>query len=170
MPEAYLWMAGEGPLRMQLESQVEELGLKECVRFLGWRTDRSALLQAADVCLFTSRYEPFGTVFAQSWANKTPVIVSDTFGPKQFCTHEKDCLMIEVDDKDALVSSIHKLLDDKVLAMNLVKNGYDQYLSHFTKEKSVQAYLSYYQQILDEKTLSNGGTADEEPTRKSQAE
>lgn len=170
IPEAYLWMAGEGPLHEQLEKQATDLGIIDRVRFLGWRVDRSALLQAADICLFTSRYEPFGTVFAQSWANKTPVIVSDTFGPKQFCTHEKDCLMITVDDQEALTTSINRLLDDKVLHMSLVKNGYDQYLSHFTKEQSVQSYLSYYRQILDEQSLSNGDIDGEEQLRKAQAE
>lgn len=155
LPNAYLWMAGDGPLRNDLESLAKELGVEERVRFLGWRTDRSALLQAADICLFTSRYEPFGTVFAQSWANKTPVVVTKTAGPSQFCEDSVDCLMIDIDNKDQMVEAINKITSDNVFALSLVNKGYQKYMDHFTKEKSVKAYLDYYAQILDQQNLSN---------------
>ena len=148
LPQAYLWMAGEGPLRQELENHAQKIGVADRVRFLGWRNDRAALLQAADICAFISRVEPFGTVFAQSWANKTPVIVSDADGPKQFCHDEEDSLVIPKDNIRALVEAINKISNDKILQMNLVQNGYQRYLNEFTKEKSVQAYLGYYQKIL----------------------
>jgi glycosyltransferase involved in cell wall biosynthesis len=148
LPNVYLWLAGEGPIRSELEAQAEAMGVKDRVRFLGWRTDRAALLQAADICAFISRIEPFGTVFAQSWANKTPVIVSDADGPRQFCRDGEDCLMVPKNDVGAFVGAVQRLLDDKVLQMNLVKNGYDRYLNEFTEEKSVQAYLDFYEEIL----------------------
>lgn len=156
---AYLWAAGEGPLRGELEELAKKLDVYDRVRFLGWRTDRSALLQAADICLFTSRYEPFGTVFAQSWASKTPVIVTKTNGPSQFCEDGVDSVMIDIDDKDAMVAAIHKIAEDKVFQMNLANKGYQKYLDQFTKVKSVGAYLDYYQQILDQRNLSNSASA-----------
>lgn len=159
IPHAYLWAAGEGPLRGELEALAQELNVYDRVRFLGWRTDRSALLHAADICLFTSRYEPFGTVFAQSWASKTPVIVTKTNGPSQFCEDGVDSVMIDIDDKDAMVAAINQIAGDKVLQMSLVNNGYQKYLNQFTKEKSVGAYLDYYQQILDHQNLSNSASA-----------
>lgn len=155
LPDVYLWAAGDGPLKEELEKQASENGVLDRVRFLGWRTDRSALLQAADICLFTSRYEPFGTVFAQSWANKTPVIVTKTAGPSQFCEDGVDSLMIDIDDREAMVKAIEKILNDSVLQMNLVNKGYQKYLDHFTKEKSVKAYLDYYNQLLEQSNLSN---------------
>ena len=42
VPNAYLWLAGEGPLKDGLQRQMRELGLESRVRFLGWRTDASA--------------------------------------------------------------------------------------------------------------------------------
>jgi glycosyltransferase involved in cell wall biosynthesis len=155
LPDAYLWAAGDGPLKGDLEQQAINNGVLDRVRFLGWRTDRSALLQAADICLFTSRYEPFGTVFAQSWASKTPVIVTRTAGPSQFCEDGIDSLMIDIDDRVAMIAAVQKILSDNVLQMNLVNKGYQKYLDHFTKEKSVGAYLDYYTQILEQQNLSN---------------
>lgn len=148
LPDVYLWLAGEGPIRKDLEIHAKRQGVFDRVRFLGWRSDRAALLQAADICAFISRHEPFGTVFAQSWANKTPVIVSDADGPKQFCDDEKDCLMVPKDNVGAFVDAVKRLKGDKVLQMNLVQNGYQKYLDEFKKEKSVQNYLNFYKKIL----------------------
>ncbi|MDP6884951.1 MAG: glycosyltransferase, partial [Rhodospirillales bacterium] len=37
VPDAYLWLAGEGPLRRELEDLAQKLAVKPRVRFLGWR-------------------------------------------------------------------------------------------------------------------------------------
>lgn len=151
MPDVYLWLAGDGPLRGALEKEAQQLGIEKRVKFLGWRNDREALLMAADICVFASRDEPFGTVFVQSWANKTPVIVSDAHGPRQFCENGKDCLMVERDNVEQLTAAIEKLKGDKVLQMSLVNNGYQRYLNEFTKQKSVSKYLEFYEDIIANK-------------------
>jgi len=153
MENTCLWLAGEGPAREELEKLTRDLGVQDRVKFLGWRTDRSALLQASDICLFCSRREPFGTVFAQAWANKTPVIVSDADGPRQFCTDHEDCLMVPKDNVQAIVQAVNELKEDSVLRMNLVNAGYQKYLEEFTKEKSVSRYLDFYLKILKENDI-----------------
>lgn len=148
LPGVYAWLAGDGPERSVLEKLAQDLGVADRVRFLGWRTDRAALLQAADICIFTSRYEPFGTVFVQAWQQKRPVIVSDADGPSQFCTHEKDSLIVPRDDVPALAAAVKRLQNDTALRDRLVQNGWENYRENFTKDKSVQAYLEYYIEIL----------------------
>ena len=153
VPDVYVWIAGEGPERGNLEAQAAKCGVASRVKFLGWRTDRSALLRAADLCVFASRVEPFGTVFAQAWAERTPVIVSDADGPKQFCRDEQDSLVVPKENPEALADAIQKLLGDKALREKLIANGYARYQNEFTKEKSVAAYLDYYLHILEREKL-----------------
>jgi glycosyltransferase involved in cell wall biosynthesis len=148
LPGVYAVIAGEGPDRAALEHLAHALGVTDRVKFIGWRTDRSALLRMADVCVFASRVEPFGTVFAQSWAEKTPVIVSDADGPRQFCHTEEDCLMVPRDDAPALRDAIARLLSDKALQQKLSANGYSRYVNEFTKEKTLSAYFEYFIEIL----------------------
>lgn len=153
LPEVYVWLAGEGPARDKLEKLAAELGVQGRVRFLGWRTDRAALLRAADICIFASRIEPFGTVFAQAWAQKTPVIVSDADGPRQFCVDGVDSLMVPRDDAAALGAAITRLLGDTVLQMNLVNNGYQRYLAEFTRDRTVGSYMEFYLDNLRREAL-----------------
>lgn len=155
IPGAYLWLAGEGPERAALETLAMEKGVADRVRFLGWRTDRAALLQAADICVFASRFEPFGTVFAQAWAAGTPVIVSDADGPRQFCRDGEDCLMVPRDDTAALAGAVRRVLEDSALAAKIVDAGIKRYRATFTKDASVDAYLDYYREILERDGISS---------------
>jgi len=153
VPGTYLWIAGEGPERAALEKLCGELGLNDRVRFLGWREDRAALLQAADICVFPSRYEPFGTVFVQAWAQKRPLVVTAADGPRQFVRDGEDGLVVPVDDVTALAGAIKRAAGDTELARQLAFNGYQRYLGEFTKEKTVQAYLAFYHEVLEKEGL-----------------
>ncbi len=153
LPGVYAWLAGEGPSRAELEQLAEESGVADRVRFLGWRTDRSALLRACDICVFVSRIEPFGTVFAQAWAERTPVIVSDADGPRQFCVDGGDSLMVPKNDVGALVDAVKRLRADPALRARIVEKGHQRYLYEFTKEKTVTAYLDYFLTILQRERI-----------------
>jgi glycosyltransferase involved in cell wall biosynthesis len=144
----HCWIAGEGPLRGELEQLITDLDLEDRVKLLGWQTDRAALFQAADICTFISRDEGFGTVFVQSWAHETPVIASLADGPRQFIRDGEDGLLIPIDDIDSLCKSILKLDADKQLCEALVKNGKSRYQQEFTKEKTIAGYLDFYRELL----------------------
>jgi glycosyltransferase involved in cell wall biosynthesis len=154
LPGVWLWIAGEGPMRQELESLCARLGLNDRVRFLGWRDDRAALLQACDLCVFPSRYEPFGTVFVQAWSQCVPVVSTMSDGPRQYIRDGEDGLLAPIDDVAALASAIRRGLQDDALRARMVENGYRRYRDEFTKENTVAQYLDYYQNILDREFAS----------------
>mgnify|MGYP003624247955 CR=1 FL=1 len=148
LDDIYLWLAGEGPDRDKLQKLAVKLGMAERVKFLGWRQDRAALLAAADICCFPSRYEPFGTVFVQAWANKTPLIVSLADGPKQFVRDKEDCLAFSIDDVESLTNNLKLLRDNEALGRDLTENGYKRYCEEFSVEKTMAAYQDFFDDIL----------------------
>jgi glycosyltransferase involved in cell wall biosynthesis len=85
VPGAYLWIAGDGEDRAKLQAQTRRLKLEDRVRFLDWHIDREALLATADICVFPSHYEPFGTVTIEAWAAGTPLIAAASQGPGGLC-------------------------------------------------------------------------------------
>ncbi len=147
LPDVHCWIAGEGPLRAELEQMIDDLGVGDRVKLLGWQDDRAALFQACDICTFISRIEGFGTVFVQSWAQNTPVIVSAADGPKQFVRDGEDGLVVPIDDVEALKSAISRVLGDESLQKSMIENGHKRYLSEFTKDQSVKNYLNLYNEI-----------------------
>lgn len=149
VPEAYLWIAGSGPLEQELKAQMKELGLENRVRFLGWRTDRENLLATCDVCVFPSRYEPFGAVVIEAWGTEKPLIAAKSQGPKAYVTHEQDGLLVEIDDVKGLSEAINRVITDKVLADQMVKNGLKSYQEGFTREVFKKNVLKLYEKILE---------------------
>ena len=82
VPEAKFVIAGRGPLQPTLKQRVHEMFLADKILLNGFVSDddHDRLYVVADVCVFPSRYEPFGIVALESMAAGTPVVVSDVGG------------------------------------------------------------------------------------------
>lgn len=76
--DAVLLLVGEGALREKLAVQVEKLGIKNEVIFLGNRDDVPQLLQAMDVFVFPSLHEGLPVSVVEAQAAGLPVLMSDT--------------------------------------------------------------------------------------------
>jgi glycosyltransferase involved in cell wall biosynthesis len=81
---AYLVLAGEGPLRSELEMEVQRLGISEKVRFLGFvnQSQLPPVYRASDVLVLPSAYEAFVLVVNEAMLCGLPAIVSDRVGAK----------------------------------------------------------------------------------------
>lgn len=148
VPQAYLWIAGEGPERAALVAQAKRLNLSERVRFLGWRVDREALLATADLCVFPSREEPFGTVTIEAWAAGTPLIAAAAQGPAAYVKNGKNGLLVPIDDADALASAMERLISDGALRKSLAVEARAEYERNFTKEIYVQNMRLFYDRLV----------------------
>lgn len=147
LPDAYLWIAGEGEWRQPLTKLTADLGLNDRVRFLGWRNDREALLQTADACVLPSRYEPFGVVTLEAWAQGCPLIAAAAQGPKSLITHGHDGLVFPIDNVAALVDTIRTLITDTNLVKKLVVNGRQTYERRYSEQAVVKTYAELYQYL-----------------------
>ncbi|MBI1200437.1 MAG: glycosyltransferase [Phenylobacterium sp.] len=143
-PGAWLWIAGVGPLEAQLKSLAEALGVASRVRFLGWRTDPSALYRTADVCVFPSRYEPLGNVVIQAWAHGLPIVAAESQGPKALIRDGADGLLAPVDDVDALTTAIGRLLADARLRARLAKAGAQRVEAEFSEAAVVAQWRALF--------------------------
>lgn len=148
VPNVYLWLAGEGPLRQQLENRAEVLGIKPRVRFLGWREDVEALYAAADIFVCPSRHEPLGNVVIEAWAQDIPVIAADSLGPGMLIRHGETGILVPVDDAAALGRSIKHLAENPSLRDRLAEGGRAEYEANHTEQAVVDQYLQFFSQII----------------------
>ncbi|TAJ70920.1 MAG: glycosyltransferase [Phenylobacterium sp.] len=144
LPEAFLWIAGVGPLEAKLKGMAEALGVANRVRFLGWRTDASALYRTADVCVFPSRFEPLGNVVIQSWAHGLPVIAADSQGPKALIQDGGDGLLVPVDDANALAAGVRRLLAEPMLRARLAAAGGARVEAEFSEAAVVAQWKALF--------------------------
>ncbi|MCF7616511.1 glycosyltransferase family 1 protein [Bacillus sonorensis] len=70
-------LAGDGPLRRQMEEQAAELGLENDILFLGVVEDIPALMRTFDVFVMPSLFEGLPLVLVEAQASGLPCVVSD---------------------------------------------------------------------------------------------
>lgn len=151
LPHCYAWLAGDGPLEQDLKTLADRLGVAGRVRFLGWRTDRGALLRAADICVLPSRWEPFGTVMLEAWAAGTPLVAAASQGPAAFMEDGGNGLLVPIDDRPALVAAIRRLSGDPALRDRLIERARSDYQQNYTREAVTQRMIGLYQQLIAER-------------------
>lgn len=147
LPDAHLWLAGEGPLKAALAAQAARLGIVARVRFLGWRDDVAALMAAADALVCPSRHEPLGNVVIEAWARRLPVIASDAQGPAALIEDGRTGLLVPREDAGALAAAMAHLAAGRELAARLAHAGRDAYLAQFSKRAVVERYLAFFDRI-----------------------
>jgi glycosyltransferase involved in cell wall biosynthesis len=81
-----LCVAGQGPLRRDLEELAARLGLAERARFLGLRTDVADLLAAADGVVLASAWEGLPNIVLEAMAAGRPVVASMVGGVPELLT------------------------------------------------------------------------------------
>ena len=148
LPQAYLWLAGEGPLRAELEAEAQRLGVAERVRFLGWQSEPAAYFAAADLYVVPSRHEPLGSVILEGWMARRPMVAAASQGPTWLVEHERNGLMVPIDDAEAMAAALQRLIDEPALAARLVEAGRADYEAGFTEAAAVKKYLALFDTIL----------------------
>ncbi len=145
VPDAYLWLAGEGPERAKLEALALSLGIKPRTRFLGWQDDVAPLLAAGDVFVCPSRHEPLGNVVLEAWALDTPVVAADAQGPGMLIDHGKTGLLVPVDDAGAMAQGIAWMLSNRDAAKAMAEAA----RAKFQAEFSAPVVVARYRQVFE---------------------
>ena len=148
VPEAYLWIARDGPLKKKMEFYAENLGIKPRTRFIGWHNDVGQLFASADIFVCPSRHEPLGNVIIEAWGHNVPVISAASQGPSVLINHDIDGILFPIDDPETLTSEINRLINDPSLRYSLSKNGRKKYENNFSKEIVVKKYIEFFERIL----------------------
>lgn len=91
------FICGQGELEGFLKVLIHELGLEDQVKLLGFRTDITELLQAADLFIFPSRQEGLPVALMEAMACGTPVICSKIRGNEDL-VRDPSCMFENVDD------------------------------------------------------------------------
>jgi glycosyltransferase involved in cell wall biosynthesis len=149
LPHATLWIAGDGPLKSALEAQAAPLGGR--VRFLGWRDDAAALIEACDVLACPSRHEPLGNVVIEAWARTKPVVAAASQGPRALIRDGVDGLLVLIDDANALAAALGRALSERDLAIALAQAGRARYQDGFARDTVVAAYREFLARVAKER-------------------
>jgi glycosyltransferase involved in cell wall biosynthesis len=127
-----------------LRREVSELKLEEKVLFLGQRTDVNALLAGADAVVINSRREPFSLLALEALAAGKPVIAAAVDGLPELITDGVTGLLVPSGDNKALVSGMHRLIEEPELCAILALRGRPYVEKKFTCAAFIQKVEQLY--------------------------
>lgn len=109
--EARLTIAGDGPVRGQLERRTDGLGLRDRVEFAGavGHSRLGELYAAADVFCSSSFAEGLPTVLMEAMATGLPTVATRIMGVPELVEHEVTGLLVPPARPDLLADALERL-------------------------------------------------------------
>ena len=147
-PQLTLQIAGDGPLKRQLEAQAVKLHLSDMVSFLGFVEDTTLLYKNADIFIMPSHQEALGVAVLEAMSYALPVIASRVGGLIESIEDGQTGLLFSPGDSEGLVLAIRKLLNDPAEAYRLGQAAAKTVREAFGRDNYIRQHEVLYEKLL----------------------
>jgi len=132
----------------QLKKKVNDLQLQNTVYFYGTTNNvRSSLLQC-QIAVLPSLSEGLPLAILEYGLNRLPVIATNVGEISNVVTSEKEGVIIESNDRNALVVAIDKLIESEKFRNEIGLNLYNKVQKDFSAETIVSNYLLWLKSLI----------------------
>lgn len=119
-PDWRLIILGEGPLRSQLQDQIDRAGLSQRVEMPGTVKDVDTWISRCGLYAHPSRSEGFPNALIEAMAAGAPVLGCNCdFGPGEIIQNDVSGILVPAEDAAEFASALERLLSDKELRTRL---------------------------------------------------
>jgi glycosyltransferase involved in cell wall biosynthesis len=144
-PRLRMVIAGDGPLRGQIERQAAELGIADRVKLVGYWTRVPALLRALDAFVLASKFEPYGVALLEAMCAGTAIVSTSVNEVPHILDHGVTGLTVPPEDPDRTAEALLRFARDPQLRRDLGSNALDA----AGRKHSIHAVANAYQTLYD---------------------
>lgn len=150
LPDVHWFVAGDGPLKGEIEAAIARHGVAGRVHMLGWLPDARQLLREVDAYISASTEDGLGNSVTESLALRIPVISADAGGGAEIVrpVHaQTQAVLFEPGNPQSLAETVNNLrlpgMRDRVLQAQDVR------FADFAIERTADATLAMYHELLN---------------------
>ena len=114
---------------------------------LDWK-ETMAELKASSVLVVPSRMESIPQVIKEAFFLNIPVVATKVGGIPELIEHEKNGLLVDLNDPIQLVNSVNELLENKEKAKKIAQAGYEFVIENLTWEVLLPKYVKFYEDLV----------------------
>lgn len=140
-------LAGKGPLEQAIREKIQESGLEQNVFIVGHQADIYPFIKLADIVVLTSEKEGIPRFLMESMAFQKPVVASDVLGTRELVRHRDTGYLVPYKNAKQLASSIHLLLQDESLCMQMGVSARQTIETQFTEQLVVRRLERMYEDL-----------------------
>ena len=148
-PEWKLQIAGGGSENSKefLKQICVDLGIEDCVCFLGFDNKLNERYQVASIFVLSSRYEGFGMVLIEAMSQGCACVASDYKGrQREIILNDSQGLLCDIEDAVGLSKSIEKLIKQNELRTTIQHNAVIR-ANDFTLDKIMERWGSIFSEL-----------------------
>ena len=138
---------GPGPLA-RFKSLAGELGIRDRVSFLGFRSDVADVLRAADIVVLPSLDEGLPLAVLEAMACAKPVVATPVGGVPEAVVDEVTGILVPPSDSESLAAAMLRLLQDRDLARRMGNAGMRRAQEYFSVRRLVTEVEALYEQAM----------------------
>ncbi|MEZ5584171.1 MAG: glycosyltransferase [Candidatus Competibacteraceae bacterium] len=141
----HLLIAGDGPLRDELQALSRQLAIQERVHWIGWQNEPGSFYRLADCVVCPSRHETLGNVILEAWSYTKPILSTATPGGLELLRDGDNGLLAPCKDPSRLAQRLRELITAPLAEQQrLAAAGYRDLCQHHSRAAVVNAYLDLY--------------------------
>jgi glycosyltransferase involved in cell wall biosynthesis len=145
-------VAGEGPLRKELEQKCERLGLANTIYLIGWVKDAAArLIPQLDVFFQPSLWEAMSVVLLEAMAAGKPIVATRVGENPKVIQHDRDGLLVDPRNIDQMVDALARLIHEPHLRVRLGTEAKKTFFQTCTADRMAREYEQLYLEVLGDR-------------------
>lgn len=151
VPDAHLIMAGEGPMRAELQAEADALKIAGRVMFVGFvnQSQLPALYRSANVMVLPSEYDPCPAVVCEAMLCGCPVILSDRVrGRFELVRPGETGFIYPCGDVGALAEILRRVLSNGV-HLNELSNAARNRMETWSPDENIGALVQAIDQSVE---------------------
>lgn len=148
VPQARLTLVGDGPLRLEIERQVQGMGLQDKVDFLGIRRDIPDILAASDCFVLNSRWELHPITILEAMRAGLPVIASDVGGVADTLGDGTTGLLVQPGDQVGLSKALLSMVENPERGERMGEQGVLRVADQFSNVLVAKKIESVYAHVM----------------------
>lgn len=153
VPNSKFLMVGDGDLRAEIESLINEKNMQDKFYITGWVENSNEYIELFDFALLTSKWEGFGLVIPEYMVSKKVVLASNVGGISNIIRNEETGYLIKDLDVDVFVEKILLLINDNNLKSKIISNAYNEAVKRFDSNRLVKEHEMIFENLCRSKKI-----------------
>lgn len=146
-PTARFAIAGDGPMRAEIEALVARYGVDPATDLLGMTDRVPGLLASADLLISPSWSESFPYAVLEAMSAALPVVATDVGGVREAVADGESGLLVPARDTRALAGAVNSMLADPERARAFGAAGAARVAERFSFERMIAGTAGVYEEV-----------------------